>query len=196
MKFESPVYNIIAVPIEKIVPNTYNPNTVAPPEMKLLYDSIKEDGYTMPIVCYYVKEKDIYVIVDGFHRYRVMLDYPDIREREGGMLPVSVINKSLDNRMASTIRHNRARGSHDVDLMSNIVKELHELGRSDAWISKHLGMDKDEILRLKQITGLAALFKDVKFGEAWRPVEDEFYFDDNATEEEDEAKMLEEEALV
>lgn len=81
----------------------------------------------------------------------------------------------LDNRMASTIRHNRARGSHDVDLMSNIVKELHELGRSDAWISKHLGMDRDEILRLKQITGLAALFKDVKFGQAWRPVEDEYY---------------------
>lgn len=175
MVFKSPVYNVIAVPIEKIVPNTYNPNAVAPPEMKLLYDSIKEDGYTMPIVCYYVKEKDIYVIVDGFHRYRVMLDYPDIREREGGMLPVSVINKSLDNRMASTIRHNRARGSHDVDLMSNIVKELHELGRSDAWISKHLGMCKDEILRLKQITGLAALFKDVRFGEAWRPVENEHY---------------------
>lgn len=175
MEFQSPVYNIIAVPIEKIVPNTYNPNTVAPPEMKLLYDSIKEDGYTMPIVCYYVKENDSYVIVDGFHRYRVMLDYPDIREREGGMLPVSVINKSLDNRMASTIRHNRARGSHDVDLMSNIVKELHELGRTDAWISKHLGMDKDEILRLKQITGLAALFKDIKFGEAWKPVEDEEY---------------------
>lgn len=143
--------------------------------MKLLYQSIKEDGYTMPVVCYYVREKDIYVIVDGFHRYRVMMEYPDIREREGGMLPVSVVNKSLDNRMASTIRHNRARGTHDVDLMSNIIKELHELGRSDAWISKHLGMDKDEILRLKQITGLAALFKDVKFGQAWRPVEDEFY---------------------
>ena len=194
MAFQSPVYNVIAVPIEKIVPNTYNPNAVAPPEMKLLYDSIKEDGYTMPIVCYYVKEKDIYVIVDGFHRYRVMLDYPDIRERENGMLPVSVINKSLDNRMASTIRHNRARGSHDVDLMSNIVKELHELGRSDAWISKHLGMDKDEILRLKQITGLAALFKDVKFGQAWRPVEDEFYepeekadCDEATAEEKDEA---------
>lgn len=173
MEYRSPVYNIIAVPVEKIKPNTYNPNTVAPPEMKLLYDSIKSDGYTMPIVCYYVKADDTYTIVDGFHRYRIMLDYPDIYEREKGMLPVSVINKSLDQRMASTIRHNRARGSHDVDLMSNIVKELHELGRSDAWISKHLGMDKDEILRLKQITGLAALFKDIKFGEAWKPVEDE-----------------------
>ncbi|MCI9306651.1 MAG: ParB-like nuclease domain-containing protein [Lachnospiraceae bacterium] len=174
MKFNSPVYQIISVPIGKIEPNTYNPNTVAPPEMKLLYDSIREDGYTMPIVCYYDKMRDMYVIVDGFHRYRVMLEYPDIYEREQGMLPVSVIDKPIDQRMASTIRHNRARGSHDVDLMSNIIKELHELGRSDAWISKHLGMDRDEILRLKQITGLAALFKDVNFGQAWRPAEEEW----------------------
>ncbi len=178
MSYKSPVYNVIAVPIEKIVPNTYNPNAVASPEMKLLYDSIKEDGYTMPIVCYHVESKDLYVIVDGFHRYRVMIDYPDIYRREGGMLPVSVIDKPLDHRMASTIRHNRARGSHNVDLMSNIVKELHELGRSDAWISKHLGMDKDEILRLKQITGLAALFKDMEFGQAWEPAVDEFDLDE------------------
>ena len=127
----------------------------------------------MPIVCYYAKEKDVYVIVDGFHRYRIMKEHKDIYEREGGMLPVTVIEKSLSNRMASTIRHNRARGTHDVDLMSNIVKELHEIGRSDNWISKHLGMSKDEILRLKQITGLAALFRDVKFGQAWKPVERE-----------------------
>ncbi len=169
MEFKSPVYNVIAVPIEKIVPNTYNPNAVAPPELKLLYDSIREDGYTMPIVCYYVKSQDKYVIVDGFHRYRIMRDHQDIYERENGMLPVSVIDKPLSNRMVSTIRHNRARGTHDVDLMSNIIKELHELGRSDAWISKHLGMERDEILRLKQITGLAALFKDVNFGQAWEP---------------------------
>ena len=174
--WKSPVYNVIAVPFEKIVPNTYNPNAVAPPEMKLLYDSIKEDGYTMPIVCYYVKFKDAYVIVDGFHRYRVMKEHRDIYEREGGMLPVSVIDKPLSDRMASTIRHNRARGSHDVELMSNIIRELHEIGRSDAWISQHLGMDRDEILRLKQITGLTALFRDVNFGQAWRPV-------DNAAED-------------
>ena len=103
--------------------------------------------------------------MDGFHRYRVMLEHEDIYEREHGMLPVSVIDKPLDQRMASTIRHNRARGS--------IVKELHEFGRSDAWIARHLGMDRDEVLRLKQITGLAALFKDVKFGKAWRPGEEE-----------------------
>lgn len=172
MEYTSPVYHIVSVPVEKIKPNTYNPNAVAPPEMKLLYESIKADGYTMPIVCYYNKEKDVYIIVDGFHRYRIIMEYQDIYEREKGMLPVSVINKPLDQRMASTIRHNRARGSHDVDLMSNIVKELHELGRSDAWISKHLGMDRDEVLRLKQITGLTALFKDVKFGKAWRPAEE------------------------
>jgi len=179
MEYKSPVYNIVAVPVEKIVPNTYNPNAVAPPEMKLLYESIKSDGYTMPIVCYYAKSKDIYIIVDGFHRYRVMIEHTDIYEREGGMLPVSVINKSLDQRMASTIRHNRARGSHSVDLMSNIVKELHELGRSDNWISKHLGMYKDEILRLKQITGLATLFKDINFGKAWRQIEEEYTSDPN-----------------
>ncbi len=169
-KFKSPVYQVIAVPVEKVKPNDYNPNVVAPPEMKLLYDSIREDGYTMPIVCYYNKEQDIYIIVDGFHRYRVMMEYSDIYEREGGMIPVSVIDKPLSGRMASTVRHNRARGSHDVDLMSNIVRNLHDIGRSDAWICRHLGMDKDEILRLKQITGLAALFRDVKFGQAWQPI--------------------------
>ncbi len=172
MEYKSPAYGVIAVPIQKIKPNTYNPNTVAPPEMKLLYESIKQDGYTMPIVCYHDYKNDTYIIVDGFHRYRVMQEHDDIFEREKGLLPVSVINKPLDQRMASTIRHNRARGNHDVDLMSNIVKELHELGRSDAWISRHLGMERDEILRLKQITGLAALFKDVKFGKAWKPIDE------------------------
>ena len=168
---KSPVYHVIAVPVEKIVPNSYNPNAVAPPEMKLLYESIRADGYTMPVVCYYDKQEDEYIIVDGFHRYRVMLENADIYERENGMLPVSVIDKPLDHRMASTIRHNRARGNHNVDLMSNIVKELHEIGRSDAWIAKNLGMSKDEILRLKQITGLAALFRETQFGRAWRPVD-------------------------
>ena len=173
MEYRSPAYRVIAVPVEKVVPNSYNPNTVAPPEMKLLYESIKNDGYTMPVVCYYNKSDDKYIIVDGFHRYRIMLEHPDIYEREKGLLPVSVIDKPLEQRIASTIRHNRARGNHDVDLMGNIVKELHELGRSDALISRHLGMDRDEILRLKQITGLAALFRDVKFGQAWRPSEEE-----------------------
>lgn len=171
MEYKSPVYGVRPVPIEKIRANEYNPNHVAPPEMRLLYDSIKEDGYTMPIVCYYNADDDMYEIVDGFHRYTVMLQHEDIREREHGMLPVSVIDKSIDERMASTIRHNRARGTHDVDLMGNIVAELHKIGRSDAWLAKHLGMDKDEILRLKQITGLAEAFKDNEFSASWEPGE-------------------------
>lgn len=169
--FKSPVYGVRPVPIEKICPNEYNPNSVAPPEMKLLYDSILCDGYTMPIVCVYDPERDLYHIVDGFHRYRIMLDHKDIYEREGGCLPVSVIDKPIDERMASTIRHNRARGSHDVDLMSNIVAELHRIGRSDAWLSKHLGMDAEEIIRLKQLTGLADLFKTRDFSRSWEPGE-------------------------
>ena len=166
-EFLSPVYNVKKVPIDKIQANTYNPNHVAPPEMKLLYDSIKEDGYTMPIVCYYLADIDKYEIVDGYHRYTVMLTHKDIYDREGGCLPVVVIDKDISNRMASTVRHNRARGSHDIDLMVNIVKELHESGMSDAWILKHLGMDPEELLRLKQISGLASLFKDKDFSRSW-----------------------------
>ena len=164
---KSPVYNVLAVPLEKIQANSYNPNSVAPPEMKLLYQSIKEDGYTMPIVCYYLSEIDKYEIVDGFHRYTVMRTHRDIYERENGCLPVVVIEKDISNRMASTIRHNRARGSHDVDLMSNIVSELTQAGMSDAWIIKNIGMDADELLRLKQITGLAALFKNNEFSNSF-----------------------------
>ena len=163
----SPVYNIIAVPIEKIQANTYNPNHVAPPEMNLLYQSIKEDGYTMPIVCYYLKDEDKYEIVDGYHRYTVMLTHKDIYDRENGMLPVSVIDKPLESRMASTIRHNRARGEHSIDLMVNIVTELSEAGMSDAWIMKNIGMDAEELLRLKQLSGLASLFKDKEFSMSW-----------------------------
>lgn len=167
--YKSPVYGIKAVPFEKIRPNNYNPNSVATPEMKLLYDSIKEDGYTMPIVCYYDAETDMYDIVDGFHRYRVMKEHRDIYERENGMLPVSVIEKPLSERMASTIRHNRARGTHGVELMGDIVAELYKNGKSDKWIAQHLGMDQDEILRLKQVTGLAELFKNQEFSRSWKP---------------------------
>lgn len=163
---ESAVYGVRAVPIELIDANTYNPNHVAPPEMKLLYQSIKSDTYTMPIVCYQ-KENGRYEIVDGYHRYTTMLNHKDIYEREHGVLPVSVIEKPIEDRMASTIRHNRARGSHDVNLMVNIVKELTESGMSDAWIIKNIGMDADELLRLKQISGLASLFQDKDYSQAW-----------------------------
>lgn len=165
-KYCSPVYNIKKIPIDKIEANSYNPNSVAPPEMKLLYQSIKEDGYTMPIVCYYIADKDVYEIVDGYHRYTTMKLHKDIYERENGMLPVSIIDKPLSDRMASTIRHNRARGNHSIELMTNIVSELSESGMSDAWIVKNVGMDADELLRLKQISGLASLFADEEFTES------------------------------
>jgi ParB-like chromosome segregation protein Spo0J len=170
--FRSPVYNVQAIPLEKLRANSYNPNSVAPPEMKLLEKSIWEDGFTMPVVCYYLPDEDIYEIVDGYHRYTVMQTSRKIRERERGLIPVVVIDKDLSNRIASTIRHNRARGSHDVDLMSNIVSELVQSGMSDAWIMRNIGMDADELLRLKQITGLAALFRDKDFTRAWDETRD------------------------
>lgn len=161
---KSPVYNIKAIPIEDIQANSYNPNHVAPPEMRLLYESIKEDGYTMPIVVYPL-DNGKYEIVDGYHRYTVMLTHKDIYEREGGLLPCSIIDKDVSNRMASTIRHNRARGSHSIELMMNIVGELKKAGMSDAWIMKEIGMDADELLRYKQLSGLAELFRGREFSE-------------------------------
>lgn len=166
-KYSSPVYNVLRIPIEKVQANDYNPNSVAPPEMELLETSIWEDGYTMPVVCFYDEENDKYIVVDGFHRYTVLKTSKRVFEREEGMLPISVINKDLSDRMASTIRHNRARGSHSIDLMSNIVSELVEMGKGDAWICKHIGMSKDELLRMKQITGLASLFANKEFSKSW-----------------------------
>lgn len=163
----SPVYNVKAIPVEKIRANSYNPNAVAPPEMKLLELSIWEDGYTMPVVCYYLPGEDVYEIVDGFHRYSILKNSKRIFDRERGMLPVVVIDKDESNRMASTIRHNRARGSHDIDLMVNIVSELIKSGMSNQWIMRHIGMDADELLRLKQLSGLAELFKDREFSSSW-----------------------------
>lgn len=165
--FSSPVYNVKAVPIAKVKANDYNPNAVAPPEMALLETSIWEDGYTQPVVTYYDADNDQYIVVDGFHRYLTLKNSKRIFERENGMLPVVVIDKALGDRMASTIRHNRARGSHSIDLMSNIVAELVEMGKGDRWICQHIGMSSDELLRLKQITGVAALFMNRDFSTAW-----------------------------
>ena len=164
---DQPINNVVWIPIEKVHANDYNPNSVATQEMKLLYVSVKKDGYTQPVVTIYDEKKDRYVIVDGFHRYTTMMISDRIRARENGKIPVVVIDKDLGERIASTIRHNRARGSHNVDLMSNIVKELLELEKSDAWIARNIGMSADEILRLKQITGLAALFKNEEFSRTW-----------------------------
>jgi len=163
---KSPVYKVKAIPLEKIRANSYNPNAVAPPEMKLLERSIWEDGYTMPVVCYYIANEDVYEIVDGFHRYSILRTSKRINKRENGKLPVVVIEKDISNRMASTIRHNRARGSHSIELMVNIVSELKDAGMSDQWIMKQIGMDADEILRLKQISGLASLFINKEFSQS------------------------------
>jgi len=165
--FISPVYKIIQVPFSKIQANSYNPNVMAPPEMELLERSIIEDGYTMPIVCYYLDKSDRYEIVDGFHRYQVMKCNKMIYKREHGVLPVAVIDKPLTYRMASTIRHNRARGVHSVEGMVGIVGQLVEAGVSDQWLIDHLGMDRDEILRLKQVSGLLSLFKGKDFSQSW-----------------------------
>tara|TARA_R110002126_G_scaffold244073_1_gene387429 strand:- start:752 stop:1222 length:471 start_codon:yes stop_codon:yes gene_type:complete len=150
-----------------VTANDYNPNSVAPPEMALLETSIWEDGYTQPIVTVYDRDNDKYVVIDGFHRYLTLSNSDRIKEREQEMLPIVVLNKEMGDRMASTIRHNRARGSHNIELMSTIVSELVEMGKGDRWICKHIGMSPDELLRLKQITGVAALFQNRDFSDSW-----------------------------
>lgn len=163
---EFPVLNVKMVDIDKVIANDYNPNKVAPPEMQLLRHSIEEDGYTQPIVTYYDKERDIYIVVDGFHRYRVAKEYLDLKQ-----IPIVTIDKDLENRMASTIRHNRARGTHQIADMSHIVITLTENGWTEKQIAKHLGMELDEIIRLKQITGLKNAFADHTFSKSWEEFE-------------------------
>ncbi len=163
-----PVDCVLWVPSDAVVANDYNPNTVAPPEMELLRLSIAEDGYTQPIVGF--SNGNGIEVVDGFHRNRVGKECPDIQSRVRGHLPVSLINSNKSDRgqrIASTIRHNRARGKHGVGPMSDIVVELKRRNWSDKKIGKHLGMDPDEVLRLCQITGLAEMFADAQFSEAW-----------------------------
>lgn len=173
-EYKSPVYNVLAVPISKVRANDYNPNAVAPPEMELLETSIWEDGYTQPVVTYYDDKNDVYIVVDGFHRFLILNRSKRIRDREKGLLPIVVIDKELGDRMASTIRHNRARGAHNVELMSNIVAELVEMGKGDRWICQHIGMSVDELLRLKQITGVAALFANRDFSDSWEADGEEY----------------------
>lgn len=182
-KFE-PVDCVQWVKEELVIANDYNPNTVAPPEMELLHTSIQEDGYTQPIVVY--QHDGIYEVVDGFHRNRVGKEYPDIKERIHGYLPVTIINDERHDkadRIASTIRHNRARGKHRVDAMSDIVLDLKRRNWSDKKIAKELGMDADEVLRLAQISGLADMFSNREFSEAWEA-------DDEAAEVIDETEVL------
>lgn len=163
-----PVDCVLWVHADVVRANDYNPNAVAPPEMRLLQLSIMEDGYTQPIVAW--PDGDEYEVVDGFHRNRVGREVGAVRKRVHGRLPIAVINpdrRGKEDRMAATIRHNRARGKHGVDAMAEIVLDLSRRNWSAEKISKELGMDHDEVLRLKQITGLAALFADRDFSEAW-----------------------------
>lgn len=163
-----PVDCVLWVPAEEVTANDYNPNSVAPPEMRLLEHSITEDGYTQPIVTW--KNGLTYEVVDGFHRNRVGKDSPLVRKRVHGYLPVTVANSDRTDRtdrIAATIRHNRARGKHRVEGMSEIVIELKRRNWSDEKIGTELGMDPDEVLRLTQITGLAEMFENSEFSQSW-----------------------------
>lgn len=168
-----PVDCVLWVKNESVHANDYNPNSVAPPEMELLRLSINNDGFTQPIVSMIDSDKTREVI-DGFHRNRVGKEFEDIKERLYGYLPVVTIRESqsdLNNRIASTIRHNRARGKHKVQSMSDIVADLKKRNWSPAKIGKELGMDMDEVLRLSQISGLMELFQDKSFSMAWEDEE-------------------------
>jgi ParB-like chromosome segregation protein Spo0J len=163
---------VLWVAAESVSANEYNPNQVAPPEMKLLELSIREDGYTQPIVAF--PENDGHTVVDGFHRHRVGRESKVVKKRVMGHLPITEIRPDREgyaDRVASTIRHNRARGKHQIQAMSEIVIDLARRNHSDAWIARELGMDADEVLRLKQISGLAEMFANREFSEAWEVAE-------------------------
>ena len=155
------------MPIEQVSPNDYNPNSVARVEMKLLYTSILHDGYTQPIVTIWNNVSKMYIIVDGFHRYYTAKTHPDILARNHGMLPIVVIQADINDRMASTVRHNRARGKHSISGMANMVFSMLENGWADAEICNELGMEAEELIRLKHITGFSKLFKDTGYKRAW-----------------------------
>ena len=164
---DQPVDRIKWVPIEQVEANDYNPNSVAGKEMQLLYTSIKHDGYTQPVVTIYDETKKKYVIIDGFHRYFTCKSNEDIKERNHGCLPIVVLSKDINDRMASTVRHNRARGSHSVNGMSNMVFKMLDNGWADEAICNHLGMDPEELVRLKHITGFSKLFENTEYSNAW-----------------------------
>lgn len=163
----NPVDRVRWVPLYKVQANDYNPNQVAKNEMSLLYTSVNHDGYTQPVVTVYDENLDKYIVVDGFHRYSIMKFYKDIREGNSNLLPIVVIEKDINDRMASTIRHNRARGKHSIEGMSNIVFNMLENGWTDAEIIKELGMEHEELIRMKHITGFSKLFENTEYKKAW-----------------------------
>ena len=182
--FAEPVERIRWVQQTNVEGNDYNPNEVASPEMDLLHKSIKEDGYTQPIVTYEVGDGE-YEVVDGYHRTVIGKTREDIRERLHDHVPVTVIDKDADERRASTIRHNRARGTHQIRDMSDLVVDLYERGWSDERICEELGMELDEVLRLKQVSGLKAAFEGHEFSQSWTEYEDRYGDPEVGTEGDD-----------
>lgn len=157
-----PVARVKLIHISQVQANDYNPNAVASTEMKLLHTSISEDGYTQPVVAIYDPEVEKYIIVDGFHRYTTMRRYQDIADSTSAYLPVVVLEKDVADRIASTVRHNRARGKHSVAGMGNLVFQMLQEGESDDTICNKLGLEAEELARLKHITGFSKLFRDME----------------------------------
>jgi ParB-like chromosome segregation protein Spo0J len=164
---QQPIDRVRWVDLDSVEANDYNPNSVAGKEMRLLYTSIKHDGYTQPIVTIFDEEKQKYIIVDGFHRYFTCKSNDDIKQRNHGKLPIVVIEKDINDRMAATVRHNRARGAHSIDGMANMVFSMLEKGWKDEDVCNELGMEAEELLRLKHITGFSKLFEDAEYKKAW-----------------------------
>lgn len=164
---DMPVSKTKWVLLEQVESNDYNPNSVAKQELKLLQLSILSDGYTQPVVTFWDTELEKYVIVDGFHRYFCAKHNKTIHKMCGGQVPIVVIDADINGRMASTVRHNRARGKHAVSGMSNLVFQMLEGGMTDSEICNELGMEAEEIVKLKHLTGFSKLFKDVKYRQAW-----------------------------
>jgi hypothetical protein len=156
-----PCMHVILVPVEKVKANTYNPNNVSDQNMMLLEESILMNGFCFPIVTIYDADVDEYVIIDGFHRYYILKNW-NVK-----LLPIVVLKHDITKRMEATVQFNRARGVHQVELMGDLVKALVEQGVPDDEIAVKLGMEEGEVYRLKQITGIAELFKNQAYSRSW-----------------------------
>lgn len=166
LDFPHPVGSVRWVHVDQVQANDWNPNSVPNKEMTLLYTSITEDGYTQPIVTMWDEEVGKYIVIDGYHRFTTMRRYADIRATTGGFLPIVVIEKPLEDRIASTVRHNRARGKHAVSGMSNLVFQMLREGETDASVCRKMGLEPEELARLKHITGYSKLYRDHEYGSA------------------------------
>ena len=169
-----PCLDVIIVDIDQVQANNYNPNNVAENNMKLLEQSIIDNGFCFPVVTIWSPEEEKYIIIDGFHRYSIFKDYLKAKE-----LPIVVLEHNISQRMSATVQFNRARGVHQVELMGDLVKALVDQGLSEDEISTHLGMSMEEVFRLKQITGVAELFKKQIYSKAWemKDMENQIYYD-------------------